>query len=462
MPYNIINPGSVEDAWNEPKSVFNQAQDNDRQTQAVQQGLLNQALQNYTGNIDLANRPIVRNADGTNSTVRSMSFNEDGKEILIPTVSQNGTIMSPQQAIDEYHRTGQHLGMFNSPEEANAMAQQIHNQQAQMYGNAVPTSATQMAAQGNTVARRKPTAAEYEAGVISYLVNNRGYSYEDAQQLMAPRIQAYKLQEAAENRNMADNLIAEMQNMKIDSPEYRQAAFQLYRLDPQMGTFMLKEGIGPREQYLRGEKLSDQERARLQKREDMQFNADMQLRNKLQWLQTQSAYTQQQAANRVNQLMQYAGLDEKSAWLAVLGGGRNGSVAANTGVTKYDYKRAMEGLKALTEKIDEGRLNDPQFQLSPEEQELFNNYSLIANKANAEYFQRNGVGKQPKQPQRVKIDPNDYYSVGPFIQDMVKRNGGFSKDVARAVRARLGFNPDDNSPNNFVNQILKTHYNYSG
>ena len=462
MPYNIINPGSVEDAWNNPQSVFNQAQDNDRQTQAVQQGLLNQTLQNYTGNIDLANRPVVQNPDGSISTVRSMSFNEDGKEVLIPTVSQNGTIMSPQQAIDEYHRTGQHLGLFNNIADANAMARQIHNQQEQMYSNVVPTAATQMAAQGNTVARRKPTAAEYEAGVINYLVNNRGYSYEDAQQLMAPRIQAYKVQEAAENRNMADNLIAEMQNMKIDSPEYRQAACQLYRLDPKMGEFMMKEGIGPREQYLRGQKLDDQKTAMQQKMDYARFNADLQLQNKLEWLKTQSAYTQQQAANRVSQLMRYAGLDEKSAWLAVLGGGRNGSAAAaNTGVSKDDYKRATEGLKALDDEVAEGRLTNPNFQLSPEKQQQYNKLYAVKQRGDNEFFARNGVGQQ-KQARRVKINPNDYNSVGPFIQAVVAKNKGFNKDVARAIRASLGFNPDDNSPNNFVNQIFKTHYNYSG
>ena len=463
MPYNIVNPGSVEDAWNNPQSVFNQAQDNDRQTQAVQQGLLNQTLQNYTGNIDLGNRPVVQNPDGSVSTVRSMSFNEDGKEILIPTVSQNGTVMNPQQAIDEYHRTGRHLGIFNSIADANAMAQQIHNQQEQMYGNAVPAAATQMAAQGNTVARRKPTAAEYEAGVINYLVNNRGYSYEDAQQLMAPRIQAYKVQEAAENRNMADNLIAEMQNMKIDSPEYRQAAFQLYRLDPQMGTFMLKEGISPREQYARNQKLSDQQTAMQQKMDYARFNADLQLQNKLQWLQTQSAYTQQQAANRVNQLMRYGGLDEKSAWLAVLGGGRNGSAAAaaNTGVSKDDYKRATEGLKALDDEIAEGRLENPKFQLSPEKQQQYNMLYAVKQRGDNEFFARNGV--QPQKKQATKINFNDYNSVKPALQQLVKMNGGkFSKDIARLVRKRAGLDPDNNNPNEFLNIIFKRDYDFSG
>jgi len=85
------------------------------------------------GNIDLAKRPVVKNADGSISTVRSMSFNEDGREILVPTVSPDGRIMSEDEAIDLYHKTGQNLGMFDTPDNATAYAQTLHNQQAQMY-----------------------------------------------------------------------------------------------------------------------------------------------------------------------------------------------------------------------------------------------------------------------------------------------------------------------------------------
>ena len=383
MPYNIINPGSVEDAWNNPQSVFNQERNNDRQTQAVQQGLLNQTLQNY-GN-------AVQNV-----------------------------VEEPTQPV-------------------------------------VPTAATQMASQGNTVARRKPTAAEYEAGVINYLVNNRGYSYEDAQQLMAPRIQAYKVQEAAENRNMAYNLIAEMQNMKIDSPEYRQAAFQLYRLDPQMGTFMLKEGISPREQYL-------QDRSRQNKREDLQYNADFQLRNQLQRMQAAEEYKQRLVQEKVNQLVNQGGYTPQQAWAMVYGMGRRGNTAtanADGGmVSEKDYKMVTGRLKELLAKQDEGMLTNPNYRLSADEQDEFNRLSQIANLARRQLYDKYGIGQQQKQP--VKINPNDYNSVGPFIQWAVEQNKGFTPELARAIRAKLGFNPDDNSQNNFVNQIFKSHYDFSG
>ncbi|WIV87093.1 hypothetical protein [Proteus appendicitidis] len=85
------------------------------------------------GNIDIHNRPVVKNQDGSISTVRSMSANFDGREVLIPTVSDDGRIMSDDEAIDNYLRTGKHLGMFSTPEDATAYAESLHNQQAEEY-----------------------------------------------------------------------------------------------------------------------------------------------------------------------------------------------------------------------------------------------------------------------------------------------------------------------------------------
>lgn len=78
------------------------------------------------GNIDITQRPDVKNSDGSRSTVRSMSFEEGGKEILIPTVVGN-KVVSDDEAIAEYHKTGKHLGMFDNPDNATAYAKQLHN-----------------------------------------------------------------------------------------------------------------------------------------------------------------------------------------------------------------------------------------------------------------------------------------------------------------------------------------------
>ncbi|KAF1041782.1 hypothetical protein [Xylophilus sp.] len=87
------------------------------------------------GNINLNNRPVVKNSDGTISTVRSMSFEEDDREVLVPTVSDDGRIMSDDEAIQTYRKTGRHLGKFNNPQDADRYAEQLHLQQEAQYGS---------------------------------------------------------------------------------------------------------------------------------------------------------------------------------------------------------------------------------------------------------------------------------------------------------------------------------------
>ena len=84
------------------------------------------------GNIDLTKRPVVKNKDGSISTVRSMSFEEDGLQILIPTVVGD-KVVSNKDAIDHYHKTGEHLGIFSSVKAANAYAKKLHEEQDKMY-----------------------------------------------------------------------------------------------------------------------------------------------------------------------------------------------------------------------------------------------------------------------------------------------------------------------------------------
>lgn len=127
QPSNGAGMGSVN-----PMVEVGQRAQQDAVTPASSRGL------RQAGNIDLTKRPQVKNADGSISSVRSMSIGTDRGEVLIPTVSDDGRVMGDQEAIDYYRRTGRHLGIFDTPDNATAYAEAIHNQQA----NFVPRDST--------------------------------------------------------------------------------------------------------------------------------------------------------------------------------------------------------------------------------------------------------------------------------------------------------------------------------
>lgn len=87
--------------------------------------------------IDLKQRPLVQNPDGTISTVKSIGVNIDGREILLPTITEDGKMMTgstksiTDQAVAQYKKTGQHLGVFQDARSADAYAKKLSQSQDQ-------------------------------------------------------------------------------------------------------------------------------------------------------------------------------------------------------------------------------------------------------------------------------------------------------------------------------------------
>ena len=85
-------------------------------------------------NVDLNNRPKVKNKDGSYSTVYSMGIEADGRFINIPRVV-GGSVLSEGDAIKEFRRSGKHLGIYKTQAERDKAAVDLHRSQAQMYDN---------------------------------------------------------------------------------------------------------------------------------------------------------------------------------------------------------------------------------------------------------------------------------------------------------------------------------------
>lgn len=97
------------------------------------------------GNINLNSRPVVKNPDGSVSTVRSIGVGTNQGEVNIPTVAPDGRplqsfiLKNPYQpAIDRFKQTGENLGTYGTPMAADAFAEQLHNQQADLYAPPEP------------------------------------------------------------------------------------------------------------------------------------------------------------------------------------------------------------------------------------------------------------------------------------------------------------------------------------
>ncbi len=89
------------------------------------------------GNIDPTERPIVINKDGSIETVYSMTSEFDGIYYVIPTILRdsngNGYRATPEEAVQEFLKTGKHMGAFIDQINANSYAIAYHEEQEKFY-----------------------------------------------------------------------------------------------------------------------------------------------------------------------------------------------------------------------------------------------------------------------------------------------------------------------------------------
>lgn len=140
------------------------------------------------GNIDLNARPVVKNPDGSISTERSFSIGVNGKEVLIPQVV-GGKLVSQQEAIDHFKKTGENLGTFDSPDAANAYAEGLHNRQDSTY-NQPPASPQQNVVSNGVTTPAAPSAAATPAAATPVQKPNgqfsvNGQSFDTREQAIA-------------------------------------------------------------------------------------------------------------------------------------------------------------------------------------------------------------------------------------------------------------------------------------
>jgi hypothetical protein len=110
----LLSPGTILSLFNRPETMPPAG------PMGLQQGRLTSIAGMTFGN------PV-----GERSTTYSKSFNIGGREVLLPTVI-NGQFVTDNEAVARYLKTGEHLGIFDTPASASSYAGALHNSQEQM------------------------------------------------------------------------------------------------------------------------------------------------------------------------------------------------------------------------------------------------------------------------------------------------------------------------------------------
>jgi hypothetical protein len=329
--------------------------------------------QTVFGTIDTSKIAPVNNGDGTFSTVKSMSIKDDvnGKEVLIPTVV-NGKVVTPEEAIAEYKKTGNNLGMFDTVDQANAEAKRIHNLEQQRVNNS----------------QNQPDfdADVFLAGQVAKM-QKAGMDQERIQQVVALiSPQAYAKQKQFNEQKMTG--IMESYDKAIKAGRETGDFSQAYALIPQIEKYatpttkqLLLNGFAP---FANANAQYVADKSTKIKREDKQTD----IKNDVQ---TYGAKKEIDFNNEMRSLMgKYQFFkDNPDALNYFSTSGKTGSAkktAGSDGLFGTDYKAGMEILKDLRDYSDE--------ELSPAQRQMKKDATAIITSHFDVYFGREQQGEK--------------------------------------------------------------------
>lgn len=388
-----------------------------------------------SGNIDLEKRPVVKNTDGTVSTVRSMSFNEDGKEILIPTITADGKPMTEQQAIDYYHTTGQNLGSFNTVDEANAAAERIHKSEERR------VRALGQDGSANAPAAKLGFNPNFSVDEFKRRANELGLNKEvidmylpDVQKETAAQVRSNLLPEIMDGLYGYTN---EKGEYVAPTPEsYRNANEKLMLLkqyDPDTANPLLSGSITPRDIYTENRQNTVYDRTRQDLLNDRQDERVYKKQAAVDSFALKRAVSEQQFNDTVKRVMDAYGVSFKEAAQYVLGSGavRSGRTNATnkSPLESAEYKEAKKIIEELNPEVL-GRY------LTADEVNLQHQANAIVQAAREKAFGvKNQNGNNSQAP-----DWNNYNQVIDFATKLFN-NGATVEQVMSVLRDNMGDGP---------------------
>lgn len=81
--------------------------------------------------LDINTLRPVEMPDGSMAAIRPITFEHEGKYVVIPTVNEMGELLSDSQAISKYLKSGLHVGKFGDPRSADRYASLLKDRDAQ-------------------------------------------------------------------------------------------------------------------------------------------------------------------------------------------------------------------------------------------------------------------------------------------------------------------------------------------